>query len=738
MRNYINYLQHQLQVPAETWFNLSNVFAYKEKKPVKNDDKTALKKDEQEETSSDKAKRIAISFLPLVSLYQPIGQTLSIGLTSVRLISNSSEMLVVDKKDNRAFYSSMFQVALSTAALAGTVFHYKFCLLFTNFADVGQSCVDLGKSIKEKDKEKIIQELLHLAAATSFTATLLSGSLETVFASYLVQVVLNAYLAGIDIKEGRLIEASGKLAMGTVRGYQAQQVYLSIQRRNLLLKGDLFKKLFENIKKSRETYQLLSHRLAGNLEGTIQEDEVILEDINGTKYNTGSHYHGYGKGLVKGMNVDVQIKNIKGKEIIELDFKMSHVHRERLETLITQMKEASEPQLKEFLSLTNSQAKSVYIDNAGEDFDPDMFWFGADRLKSEHLIEIVGLGSLAVGSNQSHIGSYNHLFVRMEADKTLFDMYELLALFDLEDALLSSAEDDIERLKLGHLYHTLFPKEAYSLERDPFYFEASLEELKMEMIRRAPEAEKAFALYLDKMQLQDILPGRQRYAIQGLGKDVRALGGRTLVSTLMATDNESKESLLQRVGSILKMGMFSLESRQKMGMAEKGLNGSFSDFVGGSDSVFTQMISDSVCEEKMPIDELEYIWFADEPILVLIDLEQAVETGTYQYHDDNFGIRQGGTDSFWWWDEPPYPNREGILEFAKNENENFSWSNEVMVKERILPQMIKGLVVQNEYLKQEIINYLIKKDMIHDGKILQMEVDQFIRVADHFSEELVP
>jgi len=717
--NYVNYIQHVINTPSQIYRH----YAYD------------IPLDEKGQEHLEKIKRIAISVLPLVSLYRPIGQTLSISMSGIRVVLNTSQMLTSFEEDTSKFCVSMMQVTLGVAALAGTVFHYKFCILLTNLADILQNLYELGKDIKDKKTENIPKDILRLASSISFMATLYYGSLEIVLVSYLVQVLLNAYLSYDDMQNGRIIEMTAKIAMGIARGYQANQTYQSIQRKNALLNNPIFKQIFERIKKAKDTHHLLSHHLAGNLEETVNQDDVELEGIEGEKYSAGAHYHGLGKGLVKGMNVALRTTREQGQDIIELDFKISHVHRDRLEKVITQMKNTPESELEEFLSLTNSQANSIVVDS--DSIDEDDFWFFAEELFAEHRILIGGLGSIIVGASKQNVGSFTHVLVRMDHGKNLFDLYELLSLLDLEDALIASSLEDIRRLKLGHLYHTLFPRQALDLERNEEYFELSTDELQQEMIARAPAAKGMFARFLDKMELVDILPGRKRYMIPGLAEDVYGLGGRTLVTTLITDWWEDVDDAKKRIASILKLGLLSLETRRQMGMTKyNGLNGDFSDIEGGSDGIFTQMIPKSSIEENMRVDELMYSWFGEE-IVFLIDLK-AIETGTYQYHDDAFGTRGTAFDDSWWWDdESMYSTRDSILEFTREEERFFNGDNEVVIKERIAPEMIRGIIVSDEAIKQSLITYLGQQEVVVDGKIFGRDVDKFIHVTDRFSEELV-
>ena len=79
-------------------------------------------------------------------------------------------------------------------------------------------------------------------------------------------------------------------------------------------------------------------------------------------------------------------------------------------------------------------------------------------------IEVEGLGSILVGSDPNLPNLFNKVIVRFEKGTTLGELHELLSILHLEKALYVSNEEDIERLKVGHLFHHFFPRAAIALE----------------------------------------------------------------------------------------------------------------------------------------------------------------------------------------------------------------------------------------------------------------------------------
>ncbi len=696
-------------------------------------------------SQSVQIKRLAAAALPLVSLYQPIGKFVSISSTSLRILTNAY-VIFIHKKSQKVLHPYVLQAALGTVALAGTFFHFKICLLTTNFADVVHSAIELGRNAKDQsEKKKNIKDALQLLAAVSYGTTLVAGSLEIILISYLIQIVLQAYLGQQDLQNGRFIEGICKLIMGIARSYQTKNIYHLIQKRNDFFKDQVFQEFFSRIRKRQQAYQLLRHRLAGNLSESVENQDVKIEGLDADVHSAGACFHGYGKSLVKGMNIVFKNVEEDGKEFVELKFKISYAHRAKLQQVLDNLENLPEEKIQEFLKLAGSQADNITI-NTKSCSDPAKFdcWDEFFGLKEMFYVDIASLGSIFIGCDSRHLGLYNQVVVKIEKNKNLFDLYEMLSLLGLEDAVLESVEEDVQRLKLGHLYHNMFPKEAYKLDREDVYADLSVAKLKAEMIKRAPEAKAVFERYLDKMQLEELLPGMKRYAISGLEKEAYEIGGRFLAVNIIA---DNKKDIVKRTASILKTGLFSANLKEELGFSFKGLNGGFSNMIGGSDGVFAQLITENACKAKMDVDELEYSWFNGKMIL-LIDL-QALRIGTYQYHTDNFGdkrafdsICDSDSDSDFeddeYWISESYPTRENILEFIKRENEDFSEENEVIVFGRVLPQWIKGVIIQNEQLRQELITFLIHQKIVVDGQILGQKVASFFHVTDHFSENLMP
>jgi len=286
-------------------------------------------------------------------------------------------------------------------------------------------------------------------------------------------------------------------------------------------------------------------------------------------------------------------------------------------------------------------------------------------------------------------------------------------------------------MKIGHLFRCFFPTDAKKFEVTKEFFSLPIESLKSKIVSLVPEMDIIFTRYLDKMSLYQIFPGKYRFKINGLKEDLKELGAYGLSSAIFG------ENLTERVISILKMGMIAAEIRDAHNLNSPGLSSEIDKWSGGSDSVFTQMITEST----QSYDNLAY----QSNIRILFDLE-VIETGTYQYSIDILGLRRRDyygaydlslgifdfTDSIQQEHTISYMGHEIIIED--------SYAHELMVKERISPNWIKGLVVKNELIKKELVQALnqanmLKKDELGRDTILGILLDSFIHIGSEVKKE---
>lgn len=181
------------------------------------------------------------------------------------------------------------------------------------------------------------------------------------------------------------------------------------------------------------------------------------------------------------------------------------------------------------------------------------------------------------------------------------------------------------------------------------------------------------------------------------------------------------------------MGMISHETRERENYGQNGLSFVMDHFTGGADGVYTQMVT----SENVSFDEYIY----NSPIRFTFS-PKALETGTYQYHDDNFGTRIFDPDNeFNGWLEKDYLFRDNIFDFTAQEKLQFNFDNEVIVKDRLPPEYITGIIVQDEWTKDQLLAYLrekeiIQRDALGKERILSKLAEEFIHVGDLITDEM--
>jgi len=551
---------------------------------------------------------------------------------------------------------------------------------------------------------------------------MLTGSLEIVLASFLVQALVSFYESREEWMESKYPEVLAKIAMGFIRLNQANGQVALIQRRNFLFQFKEMQELQKRISNGRDTEHFLDHPLIELLE-RMDHQRVTFLDADGKEYDFGSSFYGSGGTAVKGMNVSFK----KTEDGTRLTFKVNHVFRESLQKVIDDTKGLSESDVGEVFKIMGSHAEGIKLSQTMLNYHDH----GA--VGSAHKISLKGLGTIFIGNDPGMPTMYDQITVQMEKGANIYEFHELLSLLDLDIALKESLFEDVERMKIGQLFRLFFPEDATLFERTEEFFNLPLEELKGRIFSMQPKMEDYFSKYLSKMELREILPGKMRFSIPGLADELRAQGALGLTTAI--TGAYTDEEIFRRVFTILEMGMLSSETRNGNGLAKSGLSWGGDLYTGGSDSVFTQLVTQKLMDDDKSFSDFYY----HSKVRFCFSAE-ALESFTYQYHDDRYGTRLVDNDSWWSWGSE-YLKRPNIFSFVKGEQETFNFDNEVMIKERIDPSFITSIVVDNDQTRDELMVYLRKKEMVQKDingidTILGIPWDQFIHVGTKISEEL--
>ncbi len=655
-----------------------------------------------EQTSwAETVKRITLIALPFLSFYKPFGFVISATLGASRVVTH----LVLCWRTWTM--SHLAQLTLALLAFTCTFVRFELGLLVTTLSDAAVSAASCVYFLWGGGYAQGVEAFLHTLSSLLYLSILTTGALEVIFFSLLVQALIHLYEVYREHEKGRWPEMIAKMVLSLLRLYQAHDLYTQILRRDFFLKMETFASLIQRIQKGQQVDHLIDSPLSQ------EKAEVQLFDAEGKPFVFGAHFHGTGRGVVKGLNLEFH----KQGETTQLIFKVNHLFRDRLELLMSEMKDLNQQQVQECLQLLGSHAKNVEFSLV------PMPLFSDEKqsisFNSAWKISFEGLGTIFVGASPDCSGLYDLVKVEIPEEKNLYRLHELLSFFNLDETLCQARLEDIERLKMGHLFRIFYPKEATLLERQERFFTLSLEELRAEMIQKAPLMEEAFKTHLPQMELREILPGRLRYGIPGLADEVHKLGGRALIATVTGV---WEGGAFERTASILKMGMLSTEMRYRHGIMTSGLSSGADFYLGSSDSVFTQFLTKNNFENRLNLREL---YWGDVKILFSL---KALETGSYQYHFDNFGTRQMR------WGILSYLHRPDIFSFAQGESQDFNSDNEVMLKERIDPSMVTGLIVPDQNVRDGLLAHLKSVGLVCSNAegmetILGTAVQDFIHIG---------
>jgi|GEM_PF-1181465 len=697
-----------------------------------------LPQDKTSDSYLEIAKRSAHIALPFLSLYQPVGRALSLSMGSVRVLSSGVGVVSANSLQESA--QQVLQVGLAILALSGTLYNFTLGLYLTTGADLTANLVKILERLYQLQYKEAGEELLQALSSGIYLAIMMTGSLEIVLASLLIQAFVSFIQAREEWSQGRMPEALAKTLMGMIRLYQGQQQIGIIQRRNDLRRqyATFVKRIQEGRKVDHlydqpivlggEPQDMKRHPLE-HLDARMKANRALLEDADGQQHDFGSHFYGYGKQKVKGMNITFREEG--GHTTLE--FKVNHAFRDRLQGIIDDLTNASEKDLSDLLHMYGSHVEGISIQQRR--VAADDAWWMTPEVDAAHEIYLKGLGKISIGASKDVVNLYDRVTVQVDEGKNLYDFHEALSFLNLDDALKVSAQEDVDRMKMGHLFRMFATKEATLFERSDPFFDLPLNEFKQEILKRSPGMAGVFDQWLSKMELRETLPGKMRWAVDGLSDEIQKNGAKGLTAAVMGDwwwGDNADESLYRRVASMLKMGMISHETRDRNDYGENGLGWGMDYYSGGADSVFTQIVTTN----NESFDEYMY----QSPARFTFS-PKALEMGTYQYHSDNFGNRNfDATDDLFWFQDD-YLKRNNILDFTTVERLNFFGDNEVMFKDRIPPEYFTGIVVQDEETRQGLLAYLREKEIIQkdaQGRetILSRIAEDFIYVGNTIKDQM--
>jgi hypothetical protein len=565
-------------------------------------------------------------------------------------------------------------------------------LFIGTICDIAYNAVNLSQNHSKETSLKITIHVIENLGSLLYLGTFFTPSYNLRVLGALTHGTACLIGARELYQEKDYLNAAVKALVVAYFFYQSYQLYCT----SYAVKGILNKYpiLAKNLLNEKNLYHLWGHPLLNYVRRSPGHRPYFFFKnrpyffFKNRFYDLGKNFFGYGKGLIKGMNL--QFKS--GKTRI-LEFKLNHVFREKLQGAIEELQNIPKSDQKLLLSWRGSDAREIVIEKVPEYLD------GKYRVGISYKIAIPDLGAVFVGASKVYPTLYNRVQVHVHHTRGLYDFHKLLSFVGLEETFQHSMNMDIERMKLGHLFRVFSPRQATLLERSTRFFDLPVDQLRQEMIRLDPKMETIFKDFLPKMELGEIVNGRKRFVIKGLADELRKRGAKELTSALTGT--YGSEESLDRVASIVQMGMLSSELRFNGGFPIKGLSTTADFETGGCDSVFTQLATKS---------SPGYSHFGYGGEIRFIFSLDALETGSYQYHYDEFGVKN--MFSFM---RDIYLSRPDIFSFVQEEVKRFGKGNELMVKERLSPDFITGIIVRSEKMKIELIKKLREYHLVRMG-----------------------
>lgn len=670
---------------------------------------------------------VALNFL---RLHKGAAGVIDLGSKAFEGVQASRTLATTKKAFTRDEIVQVMQIAKSVGFIALALINAPLSNMVETAFEVGKSGYQsFDAAIYQRDVKKCLEELIKCMGSSLNLGVQLYGGLELTVLSMLVRVLLTFYAALDDIlkNQGTIrLEALANIALGSIYMIKLAPQIEILREKFRILRDPEFQTLLGHIRAAQKASQ-------GSFREMIEKTNSVKDEVFGS-ISLGAHKGNMGGHIVYGGNISVRERNIEGEIHTELEFKLNAAQRDEVQTFIDQLQTLPQDKIGKFLNYAgvNGQGVSVqnvsyeYLAKQGEKFVRE----GSIEIGNAYKINVHGVGDILIGSDPYVLSLYDRVVVRLNGKKDASDMGSVLALLGLEKAILPSTSDEIERLKIAMLFQAYHPREATLLTKEKEFYTSSLKDLKARVEQIAPDMQEKLKNDLPKMVAEETLPGRIRYSIPDLAEKAKEAGAVGLLAGVGGGD-----TAYSRFVSMLSLGALSSQVRFDAGMIIGGASSEADHYMGSAEYVFTRLIPKSACDNEFPID---YLPFAGD--LQVIYSTNLLNRGTFQYHYDNFGSKQ--LDS--------YLNRPDILSFVKQENADFNASNEVMVKDRIPPNLIMGCIVPTVSAKNEVLQrfyehdrqesnpekHIIKIDALGKQVINGIAIDKFVQVGTTLSKHL--
>lgn len=713
--------------------------------------------------------RIFDAALPVLAQYQPIGTALSYGTTAWCLYEKGLHFYSFEPSTPQQCLKELLKGVKTVAHCANIFFqsptgHFIYSVL------------DLIEKFKELSYEPSLKKgLLVISRALYFYLFVKGNSPQIHVVALLVQAASNflqmtlhaqaMHQSGEGLSHEKNLACLSETVLGIIHLCQASHCISQIR-----------------------TEKSFEHPLK-DLAKKVDAKRVILTDVHGKEHEFGSHFHGYGKGLVKGMNICF-IRTVlpDGTPGIELSFKLNHVHRERLEKTLEKFSKLSTEERQEVLKALDIQASDFKVETSA------LFTHGVPLKKKEReeLSEKDWLKSLGIEAENLQSLTPQQVIDFKKAVGFISDD-EIEEPFSLDDEQSQDKDSDAEAFDFKIATSALVLKDGHKItleglgtlmigrldeyyEKDRLFVQVregqdidtfikvlspiglcdalqpsspeDLLRMKVGLLFRAffprdaftlERSERFFDSSLDRLKCEIITqkPEMERIFQEHLPRmePREILPGYFRYAIPGFGQNIGVRALTHSLLEHTQLNEEQLDSLAtifKIGLISHEWQRKYENVDSADDVVYTQAVVEENIKYSHPLREFSA--YSNSPIRLFLS-SRILETPTFQYlnGDDLTGFRNI--------DE--YPQRPSIPELTQTMQAHLSSPSpdfaetdfhEILVKDRIPPEAITGMYIKKPKHKELVVSHFRKTGIIKtdsEGKetINGIPLDEFIHTG---------
>lgn len=470
----------------------------------------------------------------------------------------------------------------------------------------------------------------------------------------------------------------------------------------------------------------------------------------------GAYFTGFGGEHVKGGHLHGDLRLVDGKEIILLEFKINYFTRLDLDIILKYIiTNSSYKEKKEDSNLITDQLNIKLISNQDREFryfylrDDQGHYSSTDgytpRDKRRNdkdlrfvIIEFEKLGKMTLCVDMDTGTLYDRIKLELTRDQlkgknSLNEISKLLGILGLGTALIPQSTDDEMRIKIFTLLEFFHPIKAIDYYTNVSNYQISIEALKATVIANFPDMQEQFDVYLKEngMKKIELFSGKTTWAISNMVPLLQQKGVWGLTCGLTGKGKNDIRLAGKTIAHIIKsqLGMLSSENRFGFGIYLKGASANADFGSRGAPFTFWRLVS------KIPSTHQpdNYPWKDYLSLVYFIVTLDPLQNGQACFHDDCFGRTN-------LYNPGSYVNpniRGGLIEDCEKIDEDW----EVILKDRVQPQYIAGLLVGTQEDKDVLVEILTELEVIKNGKVqltpdVEIAVDHFIYVGENLTKEM--